>query len=268
MPRASVNGINLYYRVFGQGEPLVLIMGFGGAHEGWFFQTRAFKRHYQVVVFDNRGLGRSDKSPQPYTISTMADDTAGLMDHLGIDSAHILGQSLGGIVAQELAIRYPERVRKLILVSTSCGEGEITDVHPEMLKAIGVEDGSAEPNLEKVDFYESTGTIVSLAFNKKLYRTLLVPLSRYNLKKVGVDGHRAQMQAVVSHTTADRLHLIQAPTLVITGTEDRIVSPRSSRAMADRIPGSHLVMVEGGSHAFNLEMRNRFNREVLDFLRR
>jgi 3-oxoadipate enol-lactonase len=267
MPRASINGINLYYRVFGRGEPLVLIMGFGGAHEGWFFQTRAFKRHYQVVVFDNRGLGRSDKSAQPYTIATMADDTVGLMDHLGIDSAHILGQSLGGIVAQELAICHPERVRKLVLVSTSCGEGEITDVHPEMLKAIGVEDGSAEPNLEKVDFYESTSTIVSLAFNKKLYRTLLVPLSRYNLKKVGVDGHRAQMQAVVGHTTADRLHLIQVPTLVITGSDDRIVSPRSSEAIASRIPDSRLVMVEGGSHALNLEMRNRFNSEVLDFLR-
>jgi len=197
----------------------------------------------------------------------MADDAIGLLGHLGIDSAHVLGMSLGGMVAQEVAISYPERVRKLVLVCTSPGEGEITDIDPEMLKAIGIKEGSSQPDLRSVDFHKTVSAIVSLAFNKRLYRMVLVPLSKYHLKRVGVEGHLEQMEAVVGHSTLDRLHLIEAPTLVITGTEDRIMPPRSSEEIASRIPNARLVKVEGGSHAFFMEMRGRFNREILDFLR-
>lgn len=267
MPKARVNGIDLYYQVHGQGHPLLLIQGFGGGHEGWFFQTRAFKKHYQVIVFDNRGIGRTDRSPGPYTVKTMADDAVGLMDHLSIDRAHVLGMSLGGMVAQEVAINHPQRVKKLVLVVTSPGEGEITDIHPEMLKAIGIREGSTQPDLRSVDFRKLMSTLVSLGFNKRLYRMILVPLAKYHLKRVGVEGLLEQMEAVVGHSTLDRLHLIEAPTLVITGTEDRIVPPRSSDEIAGRIPNARLVKVEGGSHAFFMEMRGRFNREVLDFLR-
>lgn len=267
MPKAIVNGVNLYYQVEGQGEPLVLIQGFGGGHEGWFFQTRAFKKHYRVITFDNRGIGKTDKSPTPYTIRTMADDTIGLMDHLGIDSAHVLGMSLGGMVAQEVAIDYRDRVKKLVLACTSPGEGGINDVHPEMLRSIGVQEGSTEPDLKSVDFHELMSTIVSLAFNRRLYRMLLVPLSKFYMKRVGVEGCTQQMEAVVGHSTVDRLHLIEAPTLVITGTEDKIVSPRSSEEIAGKIPNARLVKIEGGSHAFFMEMRGRFNKEVLDFLK-
>jgi len=267
MPKATVNGINLYYQVHGRGEPLVLIQGLSGGHEGWFFQTRAFRRHYQVIVFDNRGIGKTDKPRESYTIKTMADDTIGLMDHLGIDKAHILGMSLGGTVAQELAINYPKRLRKLALACTSTGEGKITDIHPDMLRAIGVKDGSGEPDLRSVDFHQSMSIIASLAFNKRLYRMVVVPLSKYHVKRVGVGGLLKQMEAIVAHRTVDRLHLIEAPTLVITGTEDRIVSPRFSEEIASLIPNAKLVKVEGGSHAFNIEMRGTFNREVLDFLK-
>jgi 3-oxoadipate enol-lactonase len=267
VPKTVVNGINLYYKVDGRGEPLVMIQGFGGGHDAWFFQTRAFRKYYQVITFDNRGIGKTDKSPEPYTIKTMAEDTIGLMDHLGIDNAHVLGMSLGGIVAQEVAISYPKRVKKLVLVCTSTGEGEISDVHPEMLRAIGVKEGSAVPDLRSVDFTESMSTIVSLAFNNRLYRTILVPLSKLQMKRIGVDAHIQQMEAVIGHSTADRLHLIESPTLVITGTEDRIVSPRSSEEIAGRIPNARLVRIDGGSHAFYMEKRGKFNREVLDFLR-
>lgn len=267
MPKAQVNGINLYYQVHGQGEPLVMIQGFGGGHEGWFFQTRAFRERFRVVVFDNRGIGKSDRSPGPYTIDTMAGDTIGLMDSLGIEKAHILGISLGGIVAQEVAISHPGRVMKLVLACTHTGEGDIGDVHPDMLKAIGVAEGSMEPDLSSVDMMETMGTIVSLAFSRRLYRMILVPLARYQMRRVGPGAYLEQLEAVVGHTTAERLPQVQSPTLVIAGSEDRIVSPRSSEDIARRIPNAKLVMVEGGSHAFNIEMRGRFNREVLDFLR-
>jgi 3-oxoadipate enol-lactonase len=252
--------------VHGEGEPLVLIQGFGGGHEGWFFQTRAFRKHYKVIIFDNRGIGKSDRSPGPYTIRTMADDTVGLMDHLGIEKAHVLGMSLGGIVAQELAISHPKRVSKLILVCTHSGDGEATDVHPELIAALGIKEDAREMDLDSVDFRDSFSTIVSLAFNNKLFRTLLVPLAKYQVRKAGVERYKEQMEAVAGHTTYERLGSIKAQTLVLTGAEDRIISPNSSERIAGLIHNARLVKLEGGSHAFNIEMRSRFNREVLDFL--
>lgn len=267
MPKANVNGINIYYEVHGQGEPLVLIQGLGGGHGAWFFQTRAFKKHYQVITFDNRGIGKTDKSTDPYTIKTMANDTIGLMDYLGIDRAHILGVSLGGMVAQEIAIGYPQRVRKLVLACTSAGGGEVTDIHPDMLRAIGIKEGSTDFDFRSVDFIKVMSAIISVAFNRRLYRMLLIPISKVYMKLGEVRGNVEQMEAVVGHSTIDRLHLIEAPTLVITGTEDRIVSPHSSEVIASQIPNAKLVNVEGGSHAFFMEMRGRFNAEVLGFLR-
>ena len=267
MPKAKMNEINIYYEVHGRGEPLVLIQGLGGPGAGWFFQIRAFKKHYQVITFDNRGIGKTDKSSGPYTIKTMADDTIGLMDYLGIHKAHILGVSLGGMVAQEIAIGYPERVRKLVLACTSTGEGEITNIHPDMLRAIGIKEGSTAVDFRSVDFAKSMSAIISLAFNGRLYKMLLMPISKVYMKFGGVGGYLEQMEAIVGHSTIDRLHLIEAPTLVITGVEDRIVSPHSSEVIASQIPNAKLVEVKGGSHAFFIEMRGRFNGEVLGFLR-
>ena len=267
MPKALVNGISIYYQVHGSGEPLVLIQGFSGDHTGWFFQTPAFKKHFQLVVFDNRGIGRTDRSPAPYTIRTMADDTVGLMDFLGIDKARILGMSLGGMVAQEVAIDYPDRVKRLALICTMAGQEEVSRVSPKLLEAFGIRDGATQPDLGSVDFLKTATTMTALAFNKRLYRMILVPLTQRYVKRVGIAGYLGQTEAVSGHSTRDRLHLIRVPTLVMTGTEDRIISPSSSDEIARLIPHAKLVKVEGGSHAFFIEMRGRFNREVLDFLR-
>lgn len=266
VPKAKVNGINMYYKISGKGVPLVMIQGFAGNHQAWFFQTPVFKKYYKVIIFDNRGIGRTDKSSEPYTIRTMADDVIGLMDYLNIDKAHILGLSLGGMVAQEIALTYPERVRKLVLGSTFAGR-EIRDVNPDMLRAIGVKESSTGTDISSIDFQKLMGVMVSLAFNKRLYRMVLLPLAKYSLKSVKAVGYLGQMTSVEDYDTLDRLHLIQAPTLVITGTGDRIVSPGISDLIASKIPNAKLVKVKGGSHAFFMEMRGRFNKEVLNFLR-
>ena len=266
MPKANINGINLFYKVQGQGEPLVMIQGYSGGHEGWFFQTRVFKKYYKAITFDPRGIGKSDKPSESYTVSKMADDVIGLMDHLNIDKAHVLGISLGGIVAQELAINYPQRLLKLVLASTMTGEEFTGDVHPKLLRTMGIEVGATELDTESVDFFKATTTIITLSFNKKLYRMLCLPMAKLQMKRVGVEGYRRQIEAVSGHSTLDRLHLIQAPTLVITGTEDKLISPRSSETIASRIPKAKLVMIEGGPHAILIEMRGRFNQEILDFL--
>src|SRR5205809_7891619 len=119
MPKVTVNGIRMFYEETGGGEPLILIMGFGGDHLAWAFQVRALAEHYRVVTFDNRGAGQSDAPEPPYTIRTMADDTAGLIAALGIERAHVVGVSMGGMIAQELALAYPGRVRSLHLGCTT-----------------------------------------------------------------------------------------------------------------------------------------------------
>jgi len=271
MPKAPVNGINMYYKVLGKGIPLVLIQGFAGPHQAWFFQTPVFKKYYKVIIFDNRGIWKSGTSGEPYTIRTMADDVIGLMDYLDIDKAHILGLSLGGIVAQEVAISYPERVIKLVLASTFAGKTftgkEVKDVNPELKDMLGIQEGSTDVDSNNVDFKKLMNFMVTAAFNKRLYRMVLVPLAKYGMRSVDPEGYLRQLESVAGHDTLDRLHLIKARTLVITGAGDRILSPSISDLIASRIPNARLVKVKGGSHAFFMEMRGRFNKEVLDFLR-
>jgi len=273
MPKAYVNGINVNYKVNGEGEPLVLIMGGVAPHWAWFFQTGAFKKYYKVVTFDNRGaaFGKTDKPSSLYTIKTMADDTIGLMDHLGIDKAHILGYSMGGIIAQELVISYPERVRKLILALTFPGlEGEMGGVASEALEALGLGEDFSEEDLRSVDIAKALSSISPLAFNSRLYRMILVPVvpvAKLYARLGGFEGLMGQFGAIAGCNTLDRLHTIQVPTLVITGTEDKLVPPGSSEVIASKIPNAKLVKVEGGSHTYIMEMRGRFNKEVLDFLR-
>jgi pimeloyl-ACP methyl ester carboxylesterase len=255
----------MYYQVHGKGVPLVMIQGFAGNHQAWFFQAPVFKRYYKVIIFDNRGIGRTDKSSEPYTIKTMAEDVIDLMDYLNIDKAHVLGLSLGGMVAQEIAISYPERVNKLVLGSTLAGNGG-NDVHPAMVNAFAAPEGTASIDFRSIPIEKLMYKMISLAFNKRLYRMILLPLSKRSIKSINPEGHFKQMAAVSNYTTLDRLHLIKAPTLVITGTGDRIISPGASEVIASNIPNAKLVLVKGGSHAFFMEMRGRFNKEVLDFL--
>jgi 3-oxoadipate enol-lactonase len=266
MPKATVNGINMYYEVHGQGEPLVLIMGSFGTLEAWALQIPAFQEYYKVIVFDNRGIGRTDRSPEPYSIATMADDTVGLLDYLGIDKAHVLGMSLGGPVAQDVAINHPDRIRRLILVCSMAG-AEGTHLHPDMLKALGMQDSSQLIDFRKVDFTKIMTATVALAFNDKSLRDSLSAQAGDWFKQFDIDGFIRQWEAVRSYNALDRLHKIQARTLVITGTEDRLVNPHSSEVIAGLIPNSKLVKIEGGSHAFFMEMSDRFNREVLNFLK-
>jgi len=297
MPRAMVNGINIAYYVNGHGEPLVLIVAIEDSQQTWFFQKPAFGKYFKVITFDSRGAGKSDKPDEPYTIRQLADDTIGLMNHLGIDKAHILGISGGGRVAQEVAINYPERVKKLVLVSTDHGgEDEVT---PEMQKVFGVtEHFSDEGKLiagkaqcpvcheyfqkkelwehqwsahhawmlewaKSMDFYR----LVTQSFNKRLYKLFILPLACLHLKLVSKEPYIRHVEGAVGHSTLDRLHLIKAPTLVIIGTGDKLIPPHSSEVMVEKIPNAKLVKFEGGSHTLTIENRGRFNKEVLDFLR-
>ncbi len=263
---ANINGININYRSQGDGEPLLMISGFGSSQGSWWPQTRIFKKHYRVITFDNRGVGKSDRPEGPYSTKMMAKDAIGLMDHLGIQKAHVLGVSMGGMIAQELAINYPDRVNKLVLACTFAARDETGGPTAEGAKAKELYSKSP-PSMARIMKYSDT--LSHLVFNRRSYRIFVAPMmmlvSRFARSSAAI-GFSGQLDAILAHNTIDRLKQIQAPTLVITGTQDRLIKPASSEVLARLIPKAKLVKIEGGSHAFSIEMSSQFNREVLNFL--
>jgi pimeloyl-ACP methyl ester carboxylesterase len=262
MSIVKVNGINIEYTVIGQGEPLVMIMGLGASQSLWEPQIADFKQHYQLITFDNRGAGKSDKQNRLYDIKTMADDVIGLMDHLGIAKANILGVSMGGMIAQELAINYSDRVSKLILASTyACVDQPGSGATQEVIQM-------AKLPLSKIGI-----CFIYLAYNKPFNRLIIIlkimlrsKFRNKSDKTGGKDGFMGQIGACLKHNTLDKLHLIKATTLVITGSKDRVIKPSSSEVIANLIPDTKLVIIKNGSHSFHAEMKKDFNQTVLNFL--
>jgi len=274
MATAKVDSIELYYEEHGRGGPLLLIMGLAADSTAWMFQVPDFARRYRTIAFDNRGVGRSSRPPGPYTIHQMADDAAGLLDALDLPRAHVLGVSMGGMIAQELALRHPERVRGLVL---ACTYPE-PDAEVERQREFGMQrfggtvtaSGEMEINLNALDPLMFFQHLLPRVFNQSFIDRELPKLMQlfagalqYGFSMEAILG---QVAAVIGHKATDRLHLIQSPTLVITGDADLLVSPANSDILARSIPGAKLMKIPGGSHGFNLETPEIFNRAVLDFL--
>jgi 3-oxoadipate enol-lactonase len=274
MPTTQIRDIELYYEEHGHGDPLLCIMGFATDSTGWLLQTPAFAEHHRTIIFDNRGVGRSAKPTGAYTIHEMADDAVGLLDHLKIDRTHVLGLSMGGMIAQELVLRHPDRVRKLVLAATF---PEPDAASEENRKVIFTQMGGSitDGGEMKIDFTALNPLmffqhLLPLVFNPTFIQTELPKLMQmfsgalqYGFSMEAIMG---QMQAVMGHKTTDRLGTITAPTLVLTGDADRLISPANSAVLARSIPGAELVQIPGGSHGFNIEMPERFNQTVLQFL--
>jgi len=269
-----VGELDLYCEEHGSGDPLLCIMGFATDSLGWTFQTPEFAKHYRTIIFDNRGVGRSAKPPGPYTIHAMADDAAGLLAALGVERAHVLGLSMGGMIAQELVLRHPGRVRGLVLASTYPEADEEVERHRQFtLTQLGgavTADGEVRIDVTAVDPLAFFQHLLPLVFNPEfIERELpaLLPLFAGGLQYgFSMEAILGQLEAVMSHRATDRLHRIAAPTLVLTGDADRLIAPGNSDLLARHIPGARLVKIAGGSHGVNIEMPARFNREVLDFL--
>ena len=264
---AKVGDLNIYYEVHGKGEPLLLIMGYGANSQWWYRQVPAFSQDYKVIIFDNRGTGRSDKPDAPYTMAMMAGDAAGLLEAIGIEAAHVFGVSMGGMIAQELALGYPEKVLSLILGCTTPGGRNTVLPDNEALtflfdherrRQLPLEEQAKEllPFLFSQDFLDKNrnllGDFISHAFEH------ITPLH----------GYQMQGEAINSYNVYDRIPEITAPTLVITGTGDRLIPAENSRILASRIPNAELVLFENVGHGFTGELPEESNSAVLDFLRR
>jgi pimeloyl-ACP methyl ester carboxylesterase len=251
----------MYYELHGEGEPLLLIRGLGSTCEGFAAQVEGLAPHFRVISFDNRCVGRTDQPQQPFTIADMADDAAALLDALGVESAHVFGVSLGGMVAQEFVLRHPHRVKRLVLACTHAGSRTATRA-PEW--AVQIFNESRDMPREAALKYS-----IPLLFAKKtveeqpeLVEEALRVMARNNQPK---PSYLLQLGAVMMHDTFDRLHEIKHTTLVMTGTEDTLVDPGNSRLISERIPNARLVEFPETGHVFFTEKPDAVNRVLIDF---
>jgi 3-oxoadipate enol-lactonase len=260
----SVDGVRVHYQLAGRvdGEPLLLLMGLGADSRGWIMQQRALGSRYRLVMVDNRGAGRSDKPDGPYDLLTMADDAIACLRAAGFESAHVLGASMGGILAQVIAAHHPERVRSLILACTACRHHqwrrELLEEWIDMVRATGMR-RFARTNME---WLIGGRSLRRVALGMRLFGPLA-----FNL---GGAAFTSQVQAILAmdESFASSLSAVVAPTLVIVGSQDRLTPIGDSEELASRIAGAELQVVRGGAHLVMVEHAVTFNRMVLDFLDR
>lgn len=264
MPKIRVGEIELYYVEAGAGEPLLLIMGFGGDHLAWGFQFRVFAERYRVIAFDNRGAGQTDTPDIPYTTRLMAEDARGLMDALGIDRAHVLGVSMGGMIAQELVVNHPERVRSLHLACTMARP----DTYQHALNEAWREVRS------RLSREAALRTIALWLFAPRTYNErrdfveMLLQNALANPYPQSVTGFMRQSEAIERHDALERLDKVTCPTLVSVAEDDILVPPRFSQELSERIRGSVLRILPGAGHVYFWECPDEFNALTLDFLAR
>lgn len=262
MPLTDAPGFRLYYEEHGSGFPLLMINGLGSDHLEWLYQLPVFAKHFRVVVFDNRGTGKSDVPSGPYTAAQMADDASALLRSLGIARSHVLGVSLGGMIAQEVALRHPDLVDRLVLGCT--GPGGTLSVRPsrEAMAAFALAgDGDAEKDLRRMIPF-----LYTEAYGREHPEEIEAFVRRRLDNRTPPEGYAAQMAAAVTHDASSRLERIRARTLVITGDADRLVNWENSLRISGRIPGARLLILPGAPHRLFAENADAFNREVLSFL--
>jgi pimeloyl-ACP methyl ester carboxylesterase len=253
------DGVHLYYERHGDaGDPLLCIMGLGGTLDFWEFQTPVLARSHRVFIYDNRGAGRSDKPSGPYTIRTLAEDALAALDACGFGRAHVLGISMGGMIAQELAIRHPDRIGGLALAATYA---KPDDRVRETRAALPFDPSTVDPKQLLKLMLGLTLTPEFIEREKPWLRTLRERV----MGSWTMEGFLAQLAAVMSHDATAELHRITAPTLVLKPSNDRLIPPRCSDLLAEQIAGAQLVTFDHAAHGFNIEQPDKFNRAVLDF---
>jgi pimeloyl-ACP methyl ester carboxylesterase len=261
MPKTR-GALETYYEIEGDGPPVVFVGGLSQDHLGWMLQVPAVAAAgYRCITFDNRDAGQTASSTTSYDLRQMATDTLGLMDALGLPSAHVVGLSMGGMIAQEMAIASPGRVSSLTLVCTCAA------IEPEMAGILRAWK-AARPHCDDVEFVLM---VSAWLFSHRFYQDAasvegFLGIVRSNPFPQSAAGFVRQCDAVLSHDTRDRVSRITTPTRIVVGAEDILTPPRYSRWLADQIPGAQLVEVPAAAHLVSLEAPEAFNRVLVEFL--
>jgi 3-oxoadipate enol-lactonase len=254
MPLAQAGQIELSYDRVGDGPPLLLIMGMSGTKHHWGEALlEQLQRDFDTIVYDHRDAGDSTRTGQPFTIAEMAEDAAGLLTALEIDSAHVMGISMGGMIAQELVLAHPDRLRSLTLGCTYCGgEGSVLASEGVMRKlAEAMSSGDRERAIRAA---WEVNVSPSFAAEEDAWQRFRATSMRYGLP---VEVIMRQMQAIAAHDTSPRLPQVSAPTQVVHGTLDQLLPVQNGHMIAGLIPDSRLEIFEGVAHMFFLEQPER-----------
>jgi pimeloyl-ACP methyl ester carboxylesterase len=266
MPTTTANDINIYYEIHGSGAPLVLISGLGYNRWQWHKMVPGLAEQFQVITFDNRGVGQTDKPAGPYSAAMLAADTAELLKALGIPKAHVMGHSMGGFIAQEMALSYPKMVDRLILASTNFGGPNHLPITPEAMAVLS--DVTSDP----VTRFKN-GLAVSTAPGWAENNSEMIEdwLAWRIANPVNPAAYQAQMAIGLSLLAEDacfepRLANVQAETLILFGEHDKVVPPGNAELLAAKIPNSTIYLLPNAGHFFPIEVPETANEAVIEFL--
>lgn len=265
MPKIHANGIELYFEIHGTGQPLVLISGLGNTRWQWHRMVPLLAEHFQVITFDNRGVGQSDKPPGPYTAQMLAADTLGLLDGLGIEKAIIMGHSMGGFIAQAIALDSLEHLDKLILCSTNFGGPRHVPVTPEAMKVLT--DISSDP-LTRFKNGLSVSTAPGWAeINPEMIQKWIEWRAANPIEPAAYQSQLAIGLSLLPEAASfeNRLSRISVPTLILFGAHDKVVPPENAALLAEKIALSKVVILPDAGHFFPIEIPDTAARAVIDF---
>jgi pimeloyl-ACP methyl ester carboxylesterase len=264
MPHLQVNDIELFYEIRGTGEPILLIAGYMCDHAYWSLLVPALVKQYQIIRFDNRGIGRSSSTKNsPCTIPQMASDTAVLLDKLGIEKAHIIGHSMGGQIAQELALAHPEKIKTLTLLATwAKGDRHFHSII-EMWGDLAA----------KLDLALYQKVILPWIFSDDFYSQsemieMLIEIAIRHPFPPQPEILYQHSQAILASDTIDRLHKIKSPTLIVAGENDILTPVKFSQQLAQNIPHSELFVLNHGRHGMVIESPDEVILMILKFLKK
>ncbi len=263
MPIVSTGSIDIHYEVQGRGEPLLMIQGLGHSSRFWFLQLPVLQQHFRTVVYDCRGVGRSSKPKEIYTIADDAADALSVLDALEIERAHVVGLSRGGYIAQELAIEHPQRMSRLALMATHYGGPGYLEATSKLWgEILDVEGLSREQIFRRGIEYTTTPEF----FTSQLEMAERVVAMRMKQPQPAY-SFKLQFDSAVAHDTRERVGRVRAPTLVLAGRQDRVVPLELVEKLCRAIPGARLAVVENAGHLVFLEQPEVVNRLLVEFLK-
>ncbi len=261
MAEAFNGGVRLYWRESGSGEPLLLIMGLGYSSDMWLHIEAGLSQHFRVIVFDNRGIGRSASVTGPQLIPTMAADAAAVLDAAGVQAAFVFGLSMGGYIAQELSLQYPGRVRALILGCTACGGDHVQAAQPEVLQVLIARAQMApEQGVRAMIPY----VYASATPSERIEADMRVRLANYPDPAT----YLGQIEGIRQWQSCSRLSQLDLPTLILHGEEDQLIPPANGKLLAEHIHGSVLQILPDASHVFTTDQPQLTVQAIREFLAR
>jgi 3-oxoadipate enol-lactonase len=259
MPFIHNQGARIYWDERSVGQPVLLIMGLGYPSDMWWRTRPALDSRYRTIVLDNRGVGRSDVPPGPYPIALMASDAVAVLDAAEVESAHVFGISMGGMIAQEFALQYPTRVRSLILGCTAAGGPSAVRAEPEVTELL--------MNRGSMTAEEAALASIPYIYDRDTPRRRIdddLAIRRPWFARP--EAYMAQLQGILAWEADSRLPQLKAPTLVIHGENDRLVRLANGELIASRIPGAKLVTLPNASHIFPTDQSAACHAAILEFL--